>query len=422
MKTSVLVVGGGASGLVAAGSCANEGVETLVLERNEKPARKVMITGKGRCNVTNNCNSMQELISNVPRNGRFLYGAFSRFMPSDVIEFFESRGVELKTERGNRVFPVSDSAADIVDALHGYAKSRARIMHGRAAELLINGGRVTGVKTEDGEEIHAEKVIIATGGMSYPGTGSTGDGYELARQAGHRITEIVPSLVPLEIHEGFCSDLMGLSLRNTAIRVVDTESGKTVYTDFGEMLFTHFGVSGPMILSASAHMRSMKSGKYKIYIDLKPALTVEQLDARILRDFSENTNKNFINALNSLLPKKLVPVIVRLSKISLTTKVNQITKEQRRALVELLKGMCITVTGFRPIAEAIITSGGVDVSQINPKTMESKLVEGLYFAGEVIDADAYTGGFNLQIAFSTGRLAGLSAAGSIIENRENCYE
>lgn len=422
MRTSVLVIGGGASGLIAAGSCANEGVETLVLERNEKPARKVMITGKGRCNVTNNCTSLQELISNVPRNGRFLYGAFSRFMPADVIDFFESRGVELKTERGNRVFPVSDSAADIVDALHGYAKSRARIMHGRAKELLINDGRVSGVRTEEGEEIFAEKVIVATGGMSYPGTGSTGDGYELARQAGHKITEIVPSLVPLEIHEGFCSDLMGLSLRNTAIRVVDTESGKTVYTDFGEMLFTHFGVSGPMILSASAHMRSMKSGKYKIYIDLKPALTAEQLDARILRDFSENTNKNFINALNSLLPKKLVPVIVKLSKIGLTTKVNQITKEQRRALAELLKGMCITVTGFRPIAEAIITSGGVDVSQINPKTMESKLVEGLYFAGEVIDADAYTGGFNLQIAFSTGRLAGLSAAESIIENRESCYE
>lgn len=422
MKTSVLVIGGGAAGLIAAGTCANEGVETLVLERNEKPARKVMITGKGRCNVTNNCNSLQELISNVPRNGRFLYGAFSRFMPSDVIDFFESRGVELKTERGNRVFPVSDSAADIVDALHGYAKSRARIMRGRAVELLTHDGKVTGVRTEDGEAIFAEKIIIATGGMSYPGTGSTGDGYELAKQAGHTITEIVPSLVPLEIHEGFCSDLMGLSLRNTAIKVVDTDNGKTVYNDFGEMLFTHFGVSGPMILSASAHMRNMKSGKYKIYIDLKPALTVEQLDARILRDFSENTNKNFINALNSLLPKKLVPVIVKLSKIGITTKVNQITKEQRRSIAELLKGMCITVTGFRPIAEAIITSGGVDVSQINPKTMESKVTEGLYFAGEVIDVDAYTGGFNLQIAFSTGRLAGLSAAEKIIENREFDYE
>ncbi len=422
MKTSLLVIGGGAAGLMAAGTAANEGVETIVLERNERPARKVMITGKGRCNVTNNCSSLQELIQNVPRNGRFLYGAFSRFMPADVIDFFESRGVELKTERGNRVFPVSDNAVDIVDALVSYAKSRARIMNGRATKLLLDGGKIKGIETENGEVIYADKVIIATGGLSYPGTGSTGDGYSLARQAGHNVTELVPSLVPLEIHEGFCTELMGLSLRNVATKVVDTESGKTVYTDFGEMLFTHFGVSGPMILSASAHMRNMKSGKYKIYIDLKPALTTEQLDARILRDFSENTNKNFINALNSLLPKKLVPVIVKLSGINLTTKVNQITKEQRRRLAELLKGLCVTVTGFRPVAEAIITSGGVDVSQINPKTMESKLAEGLYFAGEVIDADAYTGGFNLQIAFSTGRLAGLCAAEKITEERSYNYE
>ncbi len=417
MKTSLLVIGGGAAGLMAAGSAAHEGVETIVLERNERPARKLMITGKGRCNVTNNCPSLQELISNVPRNGRFLYGAFSRFMPSDVIAFFEDRGVELKTERGNRVFPVSDNAADIVDALTGYAKSRARFMTGRAVKLLTEDSSVIGVETEQGDAIYADKIIIATGGLSYPGTGSTGDGYDLAKQVGHKITELLPSLVPLEIHEGFCSSLMGLSLRNTAIKVVDTENGKTVYTDFGEMLFTHFGVSGPMILSASAHMRNMKSGKYKIYIDLKPALTLEQLDARILRDFSENTNKNFINALNSLLPKKLVPVIVKLSGISLSTKVNQITKEQRKSLAMLLKGMCITVTGFRPVAEAIITSGGVDISQINPKTMESKLINGLYFAGEVIDADAYTGGFNLQIAFSTGRLAGLSAAEAVINER-----
>lgn len=422
MKTSLLVIGGGAAGLMAAGSAANEGAETIVLERNERPARKVMITGKGRCNVTNNCPSLHELISNVPRNGRFLYGAFSRFMPADVIDFFESRGVELKTERGNRVFPVSDNAADIVDALVGYAKSRARFINGRAVKLLIEDAKIVGAETENGEKIFADKIIIATGGLSYPGTGSTGDGYELAKQAGHKITPLMPSLVPLEIHEGFCSELMGLSLRNTAIKVVDTDSGKTVYTDFGEMLFTHFGVSGPMILSASAHMRSMKSGKYKIYIDLKPALTEEQLDARILRDFSENTNKNFINSLNSLLPKKLVPVIVKLSGISLSTKVNQITKEQRKKLVQLLKGMCITVTDFRPVAEAIITSGGVDISQINPKTMESKLVKGLYFAGEVIDADAYTGGFNLQIAFSTGRLAGLSAAEAIINERSYDYE
>lgn len=422
MKTSLLVIGGGAAGLMAAGAAANEGVETIVLERNERPARKLMITGKGRCNVTNNCTSLQELIANVPRNGRFLYGAFSKFMPSDVIDFFESRGVELKTERGNRVFPVSDNAADIVDALAAYAKSRARFMNGRAQALIVENSKIIGVETESGDKIFADKIIIATGGLSYPGTGSTGDGYKLAMQAGHNVTQLLPSLVPLEIHEGFCSNLMGLSLKNTAIKVVDTESGKTVYTDFGEMLFTHFGVSGPMILSASAHMHDMKSGKYKIYIDLKPALTLEQLDARILRDFSENINRNFINALNSLLPKKLVPVIVKLSGINLSTKVNQITKEQRRALAQLLKGLCITVTDFRPVAEAIITSGGIDISQINPKTMESKLVSGLYFAGEVIDADAYTGGFNLQIAFSTGRLAGLSAAEEIINERRFDYE
>ena len=422
MKTSLLVIGGGAAGLMAAGTASHEGVETIVLERNERPARKLLITGKGRCNVTNNCASLQELISNVPGNGRFLFGAFSRFMPSDVIDFFENNGVELKTERGNRVFPVSDNAVDIVDSITAYAKRRARFMHGRAVELMHDGERVVGVRTDSGEEIFADKIIVATGGLSYPGTGSTGDGYELAKQAGHKITELKPSLVPLEIHEGFCSDLMGLSLRNTAIKVVDTESGKTVYSDFGEMLFTHFGVSGPMILSASAHMRNMKSGKYKIIIDLKPALTHEQLDARILRDFSENTNKNFINALNSLLPKKLVPVIVKLSKIPLSTKVNQITKEQRAELVKLLKGMSVTVTGFRPVAEAIITSGGVDISQISPQTMESKLISGLYFAGEVIDVDAYTGGFNLQIAFSTGRLAGLCAAEEIKNERGVKYE
>ena len=413
MKTSLLVIGAGAAGLTAAGFAAEKGVQTVVLERNDRPGRKLMITGKGRCNVTNNCTSLDTLISNVPGNGRFLYGAFSRFMPCDVIEFFENRGVELKTERGSRVFPVSDNALEIVDALHAFARKNAKIIKGRAVKLIVEDSCVKGVETEDGEVIYADKVIVATGGLSYPGTGSTGDGYDLARQAGHKITDLKPSLVPLEIHEGFCSGLMGLSLRNIAIKVTDTEKNKEIYSDFGEMLFTHFGVSGPVILSASAHMRNMKSGKYKIAIDLKPALTVEQLDARILRDFSENINRNFINALNSLLPKKLVPIIVRLSGIGLSTKVNQVTKEQRRNLAVLLKNLTVTVTDFRPVAEAIVTSGGVDVSQINPKTMESKLVSGLYFAGEVIDADAYTGGFNLQIAFSTGKLAGESAADSV---------
>ena len=410
MNNSVLVVGAGAAGLMAAGSAAEAGARTVILERNDRPGRKVMITGKGRCNVTNNCASLQTLISNVPRNGRFLYGAFSRFMPADVIDFFESRGVELKTERGSRVFPVSDKSSDIVDALAEFGCSKSKVIKGRAVKLITENGYAAGIETENGETVYADKIIIATGGLSYPATGSTGDGYELARQAGHTVTEIKPSLVPLEIHECFCSELMGLSLRNTAIKVFDTEKNKEIYSDFGEMLFTHFGVSGPMILSASAHMRDMKKGRYKIFIDLKPALSIEQLDARILRDFSENTNKNFINALDGLLPKKLVPVVVKLSRIPMSEKVNQITREQRRALAELLKNLAVTVTDFRPVDEAIITSGGIDVSEINPKTMESKLVKGLYFAGEVIDADAYTGGFNLQIAFSTGRLAGLSAA------------
>ena len=415
MKTQLLVIGAGAAGLMAAGTAAQCGVDTVLLERNERPARKVMITGKGRCNVTNACSSLQDLIANVPVNGRFLYSAFSRFMPSDTVDFFESRGIPLKKERGNRVFPVSDKAVDIVDCLVSFAeKSGVKIINGRAAELIIEDGSVRGIRTEDGAEIRAEKVIVATGGVSYPQTGSTGDGYTLAEQAGHTVVPVKPSLVPLEAHEGFCTDLMGLSLRNIAIKVYDTKrSNKVIYEDFGEMLFTHFGVSGPVILSASSHLREMERGRYKIGIDLKPALSEEQLDTRILRDFSENINRNYINALNSLLPKKLVPVIVKLSKIPMATKVNQITKEQRRDLAVLLKNFTVTITGYRPVEEAIITSGGVDTKQINPKTMESKLVEGLYFAGEVIDVDAYTGGFNLQTAFSTGRLAAQSAAAAL---------
>ena len=402
-----IVIGAGPAGLMAAGVAAGRGCEVVLLERNERPARKLMITGKGRCNITNNCEEIEELIAAVPVNGRFLYSAFSSFMPRDTIAFFESRGVPLKTERGNRVFPVSDKAVDVVDALHGFAvKSGAVIVQGRAKELIVENKAVKGVVTESGEKIDADSVLIATGGISYPATGSTGDGYELARQAGHTIAEPTPSLVPLNAHEGFCSALQGLSLRNIAVKVTDTEDNKLIFSDFGEMLFTHFGVSGPLILSASSHMRAMKSGKYVIAIDLKPALNMEQLDARVLRDFSENTNRNFINALNLLLPKKLVPVIVKLSGIEPGLKTNQITKEQRRRLVSLLKELKVTVTGFRPIDEAIITSGGVKTGEINPKTMESKLVRGLYFAGEVIDIDAYTGGFNLQIAFATGNLAG----------------
>lgn len=407
----VIVIGGGASGLMAAGAAASLGADTVVIERNARPARKVMITGKGRCNVSNNCNSVQELAANVPVNGKFLFGAFSRFMPQDTVEFFESRGVPLKVERGNRIFPASDKASDIVDALVSYARSSsARLAVGRVKSLIIEGGAVAGVMLENGEKISATSVIVATGGLSYPLTGSTGDGYELARSAGHTVTPLHPSLVPLEAHEGFCSSLQGLSLRNVSLKVIDTKLNRDIYSDFGEMLFTHFGVSGPMILSASSHMHDMEPGRYKLHIDLKPALSHEQLDARILRDFSENINRNFINALDLLLPKKLVPVIVKLVRIPPSLKVNQVTKEQRAALVGLLKCFTVTVTDYRPVEEAVITSGGVDVSEINPKTMESRLVSGLYFAGEVIDVDAYTGGFNLQIAFSTGHLAGESAA------------
>ena len=405
----VLVIGGGAAGLLAAGTAAQRGHAVTVLERNERPARKVMITGKGRCNLTNHCTLINELVAQVPTNGRFLHGAFSRFMPQDVMELVEAQGVELKIERGNRVFPVSDQAVDIVDALVRFAtESGAEIRQGRAVELVLRDGAVHGAQTEDGACLEADRAVVATGGVSYPLTGSTGDGYALAKQAGHTVVEPKPSLVPLVCHEGFCSDLQGLSLRNVAITVRDTTNYKEIYRDFGEMLFTHFGVSGPMILSASAHMRMMEKGRYEIHIDLKPALSYEQLDARVQRDFLAASNKNFINALDSLLPKKLVPVIVRLCGVKPSLKVNQVTKEMRGRLVNLLKDLKVTVNGFRPIEEAIITSGGVNVKEIDPKTMQSKLCPGLFFAGEVIDVDAYTGGFNLQIAFSTGHLAGES--------------
>ncbi len=406
----VCIIGGGAAGLMAAGTAAERGLKTIILERNEKVARKVMITGKGRCNVTNYCTLLDDLIRNIPVNGRFLFSAFSKFMPVDTMDFFEEMGVPLKVERGNRVFPESDKASDIVDALRRNAlRSGAEIITGRAEEILTSDGAVTGVKTYDGDVIEAKSVIVATGGKSYPLTGSTGDGYILAEKTGHTIVEQKPSLVPLEVHEGWCSSVMGLSLRNIEIRVEDTEKYKCVYKDFGEMLFTHFGVSGPVILSASSHMKDIKKGKYEIYIDLKPALDEDKLDKRIQRDFLENSNKNFINALDALLPKKLVPIIVKLSGIKPSQKVNQITRAERENLVYLLKNLKLTVNGFRPIEEAIVTSGGVSVKDISPKNMMSKKVNNLFFAGEVIDVDAYTGGFNLQIAFSTGRLAGKSA-------------
>lgn len=401
----VVVIGGGAAGMLAAGTAAARGMQVCLVEKQARPGRKLMITGKGRCNLTNDCD-VQEFIASVPSNGRFLFSAASAFPPRDVMAFFENQGLPLKVERGNRVFPTSDRAVDVVDTLVRYMKrGGVEMLMGQAAKLLLEQGHIQGIELQDGACILARNVLIACGGASYPGTGSTGDGYVLAQQAGHTVVPLRPSLVPLVAKGTDCSEMMGLSLKNTAIRVLDTQKKKEIYSDFGEMLFTHFGVSGPMILSASAHMRDMAPGRYQVVIDLKPALRPEQLDARLQRDFEMNKNRDFINALSALLPRKMIPVLVRRSGILPETKCNQITREQRRAFVTLLKAYSVEISGFRPIEEAIVTSGGVSVKEVNPKTMESKRIKGLYFAGEVLDVDAYTGGFNLQIAFCTGRLA-----------------
>lgn len=408
----IVIVGGGAAGLLAAYSAAlkyGKSAEITVIEKNERPARKLMITGKGRCNVTNNC-GVDTLIANVPKNGKFLFSAFSGFDSSDTMRLFESLGVPLKTERGNRVFPVSDKALDIVDALVGAVKkSGVKLVRGAAVKIIVSDGAVIGVNTEDGEIYPADSVILATGGMSYPLTGSTGDGYKMARELSHTVTELKPSLVPLTVHEGFCSRLAGLTLKNVTLSVFEEGKKKPVFSELGEMLFTHFGISGPLTLSASAHMRKMGKAAYTAYIDLKPALSEDQLDSRILRDFEGEKNKDFANSLDKLLPKSIIPVIIALSGIEPTLKVNQITREMRAVLCKVIKALPLHITGFRPIEEAIITGGGISVKEINPSTMESKLVKGLYFAGEIIDADAYTGGFNLQIAFSTGFAAGKNA-------------
>ena len=402
----VIVVGAGPAGMMAAGKAAENGNEVHIFERNSIVGKKIYITGKGRCNVTND-SDVENFINNIPNNPYFLYSALYGFTSEDTIRFFNSLGVETKVERGNRVFPVSDKAGDIAKALEKYLKKNKVNIHlnSRVESLIIKENKACEIKLANGKEYFSDCVIVTTGGLSYPGTGSTGDGYKFAKDCGHTVTKLMPSLVPLRAEEKWCTDLMGLSLRNVAITVKD-EKGKKIYEDFGEMLFTHFGVSGPVILSASCHLTNLGSQKAKLYIDLKPALDSKALDLRILRDFEKFINKNFINSLDELLPKKLIPVIVNLSGIDQYKKVHDITKEERKKLCSLIKALPVTITGDYGFGQAVITRGGVDVDEINPSTMESKIIKGLYFAGEIIDCDAYTGGYNLQIAFSTGFAAG----------------
>ena len=389
---------------MAAVYAARFGKSVLLFEKNDNIGRKLRITGKGRCNVTND-SPTEEHLRNIPTNPRFMYSAFSMFGAEETKSFFEELGVPLKTERGNRVFPVSDNAEDIVAAFGRELKQLGvKIIHKRVSSLIIEDGACVGVRAGS-EEYRSGSVLIACGGKSYPNTGSTGDGYTLAKSAGHTVTELKPSLVPLVSPDKCCAELMGLSLRNVTLSLYDGD--KCIFSELGEMLFTHFGVSGPLVLSASSHIRDMQPDRYRLVIDLKPALSPEQLDARIQRDFAENLNRDFINGIRKLLPAKLIPVAVRLSGIAPEQKVNGITKEQRRSFGELIKAFPVRISGFRPIDEAIITSGGVTVKEIDPKTMESRLCRGLFFAGEVIDVDAYTGGFNLQIAFSTAYAAAL---------------
>ena len=408
MSADIVVIGGGAAGMLAAFSAASHGVSVTLLERNEKLGRKLYITGKGRCNLTNDC-APDEVLSSVPRNSRFLYSAVNRFPPAEVKKFFTELGVPLKTERGGRVFPRSDRAADIIDALlFALRRKRVGILRERALHILVRDGGVAGVVTENGE-IACRAVVLATGGMSYPLTGSTGDGYAMAAELGHTIVATAPSLVPLVAAGEDCPKMQGLALKNVAVKVKNSR-GKTIYSEQGELLFTHFGLSGPLILSASAHMRDFERDHYSVLIDLKPALDEQKLDARILRDFEENANREFQNALDGLLPRLMVPVIVARSGIPPETRVHSVTKAQRRRLMELFKEFRVEITGPRPLDEAIVTSGGVKVSEIDPKTMASKRIAGLYFAGEIMDVDAYTGGFNLQIAWCTGKAAGEGAA------------
>lgn len=405
---NVVVIGGGASGLMAAGTAAYYGANVTLLEKNSRTGRKILVTGKGRCNITNNCDK-DTFIANVPTNPRFLYSAINNFDCQDTIDFFNDLGLETKTERGNRVFPVSDKAMDVADTLYTFAKhSGVKIIESTAKVILTSDGKVSGVLDTKGNKYDADCVIIATGGMSYPGTGSTGDGYKLAKTVGHTITEIKSSLVGLISSDEFCKELQGLSLKN--VNLMAYENGKEIFSEQGEMLFTHQGVSGPLVLSASSHMRNFDKKSYKISIDLKPALSEEKLDLRLQKDFSEHKNNQINNSLGKLLPKKIIPVVLKMWGIDPTKKCNSITKEERQELNKILKNFTVKIKSLGSIKEAIITSGGVSTKEISPKTMESKILSGLFFCGEVIDVDAYTGGFNLQIAFSTGRLAGYYSA------------
>ena len=406
--SKVLVIGGGPAGCFAAYFAAKNGNKVILLEQNEKLGKKLYITGKGRCNITNS-SDMEILFNNVCSNRKFLYSAFYSYTNDQVVDFFESRGLATKVERGNRVFPLSDRSSDVISTLSKALKEvgvEVRL-HTKVMDIIVDGDTVLGVLLKDGQRLYADSVIVATGGVSYPSTGATGDGYRFAKDLNHKIVPVTPSLVPFETKEEWPKELQGLALKNVSVQV--ERGGKIIYDDFGEMLFTHFGVSGPMILSASA---SIKPEYFKeqlsMYIDLKPALSMEDLDKRILRDFEEYLNKQYKNALNKLLPTKMIPIIIELSGIDPDKKVNEISKEERKSLVQLLKHLPLTISGLRGFNEAIITKGGVSVKDINPSTMESKIIANLYFCGEVLDLDAMTGGYNLQIAWSTGYLAGIS--------------
>ena len=411
----VLIIGGGPAGIIAGIRSAEEGNNVILLEKNDNLGKKLLITGKGRCNITSSLD-ISEFINNIPGNGRFLYSAFDNFNNNDIIELLKEEGLDVKEERGNRIFPMTDNARDVLNALlRRMKKLKIEIkLKSKVNKIIVEENKAVGIIYNDKEKLYADKIILATGGKSYPTTGSTGDGYTIAKELGHTINEIKPSLVPLEIYQkNECKQMQGLSLRNVGIKIIDSEKNKLIYEDFGEMLFAHFGVSGPVIISSSAHLvryknieELLKNRRIILSIDLKSALTKEKLDDRILRDFNELKNRQVKNSLDKLLPQKMIPIVLDRLNIDKNKQVNEITKEERLKIIAILKNFKLEISGFRPIEEAIITAGGISIKEINPKTMESKIVQNLYFAGEIIDVDAYTGGFNLQIAYSTGYTAG----------------